>query len=372
MLSLRHVDYRTDRGELVAAWEKALRRCRSATVFQTPQWILPWYRNAPGRQAPLAVVASDHDGPVGIAPLVIQTGYAARVIRLASTGVSDYLDFVVAQGFERQFGASLMAFLEGIRWDLLDLQQVPEGSIAARQVMQAAVERGFTLHTQVQEVCPSVPLPDSWREFRASLSKSMRQNVDYYPRMALRRLGARIQGPDSDGAGHLERIMALHQARWRRRWLPGSFGSRRVQDFHREVADGMSQRGSLALYTLWVNGWMGAGLYCLDYGDAVFYYSGGFHPALGRYSPGTILVAKAIGDAIERGKRRFDLLRGGEPYKYRWGARDRVNMRIRIAPKTARGAAAMRLSLLSGAAEKRARGAFASLCWRKSRPGAEQ
>lgn len=319
----------------------------------------------------LALVASDDQGPAAIAPLVAQTTPAGRVIRFASTGVSDYLDFVVARGVERQFGASLMAFLGSIRWDLLDLQQVPDNSIAARQVMEAARERGFAVQAEAQEVCPSVSLPSSWQEYRASLSKSMRQNVDYYPRMALRRLGARIHGPDSDGTGHLERVMALHQARWRRRLLPGSFSSQRVQDFHREVAQGMRQRGSLAVYTLWVDGWMGAGLYCLDYGDAVFYYSGGFHPALARYSPGTILVARAIADAIGRGKRRFDLLRGGEPYKYRWGARDRNNVRIRIAPRTAAGAAAMRLSLLSGAAEKRARNAFARVWWHKSHPGAE-
>jgi len=370
MLCLRHVDCRRRPGHLVAAWEGVLQRCPSATVFQTPEWILPWWRHLSGTRVPLTLVASSADGPVAIAPLALQRAAAGRVVRFAATGVSDYLDFVVAQGHEREFAQSLFPFLADIRCDLLDLQQVPEHSPCAREIVQAARERGLRVHTEAQEICPAIPLPDTWDDYRAGLGKSMRENVSYYPRMVAKRLGARIEGPDSDGIERLDQVMALHQARWRRRLLPGSFFSRRVQHFHREVAQGMSRRGALAVYSLWVDGWAGAGLYCFEHGDTVFYYSGGFHPALARYSPGTVLVARAIADAIARGKRRFDLLRGAEPYKYRWGAQDRVNMRIRIAAPTVSGATAMRLSMLSGTAEKRGRKLFARLYWRKSHAGA--
>lgn len=44
-------------------------------------------------------------------------------------------------------------------------------------------------------------------------------------------------------------------------------------------------------------------------------------------SPGTILFAHAIEDAVREGAHEMDLLRGGEPYKFGWGAEPRFNQR---------------------------------------------
>jgi CelD/BcsL family acetyltransferase involved in cellulose biosynthesis len=39
-------------------------------------------------------------------------------------------------------------------------------------------------------------------------------------------------------------------------------------------------------------------------------------------SPGIVAIAMCIEDAIKRGIRRFEFLRGNEAYKYRFGGRD--------------------------------------------------
>ena len=57
-------------------------------------------------------------------------------------------------------------------------------------------------------------------------------------------------------------------------------------------------------------------------GRTIFYLSG-FDPAFARYSPGKLVVAHAIEQAITRdAARAFDFLRGAEAYKYAWGAVD--------------------------------------------------
>jgi len=38
----------------------------------------------------------------------------------------------------------------------------------------------------------------------------------------------------------------------------------------------------------------------------------------------------AITSAISAGAEEWDLLRGGEAYKYLWGAEDRENLKIRV------------------------------------------
>ena len=45
-------------------------------------------------------------------------------------------------------------------------------------------------------------------------------------------------------------------------------------------------------------------------------YNSGFDPAHAALSPGLVLLARVVRDAIERGMRRFDFLRGEERYKY--------------------------------------------------------
>ena len=53
-------------------------------------------------------------------------------------------------------------------------------------------------------------------------------------------------------------------------------------------------------------------------------YASGFDPAFAARSPGALVIARAIEAAHEAGARRYDFLRGGEAYKYEWGARDDV------------------------------------------------
>jgi CelD/BcsL family acetyltransferase involved in cellulose biosynthesis len=49
-------------------------------------------------------------------------------------------------------------------------------------------------------------------------------------------------------------------------------------------------------------------------------YNSGFDPDARAMSPGVVLIARTIEDAITRGFRRYDFLRGEEPYKYGFGA----------------------------------------------------
>jgi CelD/BcsL family acetyltransferase involved in cellulose biosynthesis len=77
----------------------------------------------------------------------------------------------------------------------------------------------------------------------------------------------------------------------------------------------------------------------VDYGflhaRRAYYYLGGFDPEAAKVSPGTLVVAHAIEEAIREGACEFDFLRGQEPYKYKWGAHDRPCFR-RVIRREAR------------------------------------
>jgi CelD/BcsL family acetyltransferase involved in cellulose biosynthesis len=93
----------------------------------------------------------------------------------------------------------------------------------------------------------------------------------------------------------------------------------------------------LRLYGLRLGGAAVAALYAMQAHGRAYYYAGGFDPALGALSPGTMAVGHAIEEAVREGCREFDFLRGREGYKYRWGAEDRPTYRRCLWPPAGGG-----------------------------------
>jgi CelD/BcsL family acetyltransferase involved in cellulose biosynthesis len=60
------------------------------------------------------------------------------------------------------------------------------------------------------------------------------------------------------------------------------------------------------------------------------FYITGFDKRYATFSPGTVIVAHAIREAICNGYRVFDFLRGDEPYKFSLGAELRQTENVTI------------------------------------------
>ena len=69
---------------------------------------------------------------------------------------------------------------------------------------------------------------------------------------------------------------------------------------------------------------------CFDAGSHLYMYNSGYNPAYSNLSVGIVSKALVLQWAIEHGKTGLDFLRGDEPYKYEWGARDEPIQRLLI------------------------------------------
>jgi CelD/BcsL family acetyltransferase involved in cellulose biosynthesis len=98
-----------------------------------------------------------------------------------------------------------------------------------------------------------------------------------------------------------------------------------VRAFHREAAHGFCEAGMLRLYRLWIAGAVVGVYYGFHCNGSAYAYLGGFEPDMPRLSPGAQLLHHAIRQAVTDGAHEFHFLRGGESYKYAWGAVDRFN-----------------------------------------------
>jgi CelD/BcsL family acetyltransferase involved in cellulose biosynthesis len=124
----------------------------------------------------------------------------------------------------------------------------------------------------------------------------------------------------------LDDLFRLHEKRWQERGEEGVLADPGVREFHREAARAFSKAGMLRLYRLRIGGTAAGIYYGFHRKDRAYAYLGGFAPEMTRLSLGAQLLDHAIRAAIAEGAREFHFLRGGESYKYAWGAVDRLNI----------------------------------------------
>ena len=345
---------------LEAEWRALAASCPAATVFQTFEWNAAWWKHfgrVPGRALRVITFRDSAGALVGLAPLMTSFWYATPLRRLSflGTGTSDYLDVLAQPGREPEVIQSLYRYLETTRgWQIADFQQLREGSLLRQHAPPP--DSSLTALDVPGEACPYLALPGAWDMLLQGLGKKTRANIGYYDR-GLQKVYAVEADPvrDPDALDdEMSRLFELHQRRWNQRWLPGVFGGRRVQAFHRDAARRLLERGWLRLFSLKLDGMTQASLYCFAFGDRMCYYQGGFEPTLSRLSLGTVLTARAMQTAIGEGREVFDFLRGDEPYKAKWTGASRTNLR-RIVTRTQSPATAMarRVSVWEDRVERR-------------------
>jgi CelD/BcsL family acetyltransferase involved in cellulose biosynthesis len=110
-----------------------------------------------------------------------------------------------------------------------------------------------------------------------------------------------------------------------------AFMTAEMESFFRTMAAAMSQAGLLRPSVMELDGVPVAALMVFDYGGTVYLYNSSFDRRYSSLSVGVLSKALCIKDSIERGRRRFDFLRGGEQYKYHLGGREVPLYRCQIA-----------------------------------------
>ena len=145
----------------------------------------------------------------------------------------------------------------------------------------------------------------------------------------------------ADAVADLGAFIDLHQRRWGDDGLvPDTPGGAQSRVFIRRLfelfgerstaADAIPQDPSLHLAFLEVGGRRVAAAVFFETPGALLYYNAGVDPDARDLSPGVVLLERLVRRAIERGKCKVDLMRGDEPYKYEWGARDEPIQRLLV------------------------------------------
>lgn len=315
-------------------WWTLWRLSATATPFQSPAWLIPWWRHFhPGE---LFTVAARREGRlVGLAPFYLETGPLGRRLLPVGISLSDYHDVLLDPACGREAGAALIAAMarEGRRWDAWEWEDLPPGSAALSLPVPEGCDE--VLERQ-QTACPVLALPEGLPNLLSALPSTKRRKLNLARNRATRRGGVSIERADQKNAApFLDTLLHLHGARWASRGEEGLAADERVPRFRREAAPGLLAAGLLRLYVLRIGGEVAAAYEGFVHRGRAYAYFTGFDPAFAFESPGAILFAHAWQEALDEGVREIHFLRGREPYKYDWGAVDRWNSKRTFRHRTA-------------------------------------
>lgn len=314
--------------KLSVEWNVLLKRSITDTPFSTFEWHQNWW----GAYHPGDLwVLSFRDGNnevQGIASFFIESDeQGKRIVHFVGCeDVTDYLDILVDKMHHEAVYESLADALIEHRnlYDVLDLCNIPAESPTCTQFAEILQAKGFDVSVTLQEVCPVVPLPETFDDYLQMLDKKQRKEIQRKLRKA-NGLSDSIHWYMVNGSHDLEteidkflQLMAASHPE-KAQFLEDQ---QHVQ-FFKTLVPAAHQAGWLQMNFLEVAGEPVAAYVNFDYNNKILVYNSGLEPTkAANLSPGIVLLSYNIEHAIEHKREEFDFLRGDEQYKYRMGGQN--------------------------------------------------
>lgn len=325
-------------GSLRAEWELLLDEDPAATVFHSPRYLETWHQ-ALGQRATPRIRTVHRDGRlIGLVPEAHEregspTGPIEVVRFLGGTEVTDYLG-PISRPEDRDdvAGAFLEALAADRDWDELVLGGLADDTGWPRTLLLHADRLGLTVIEESREdVCPVVDVTDGFDAYLGALPGKQRHELRRKARKLARDVGEVrvVEVPVDRIEDQLDVFFGM--ATETETDKGGFFAKDDMRGFFRALAAEFAADRVFRLHLLMVAGQPGAATVSLVHGREWGLYNSAFDQTLRHLAPGMVLVSELIRTAADEGRRVFDLLRGDEPYKYRFGARDRPLTRITIA-----------------------------------------
>jgi CelD/BcsL family acetyltransferase involved in cellulose biosynthesis len=318
---------------LAAEWD-SLHDASESSVFQSYPWLRGWWRHFGehfARRELHLVTIREQGELIGILPAFVQLHRlnalaSTRTLRFIGKGISDSLDVIVRPEKEGTVASILANHIAGIAGtlDAIELTEIPDNSVLRHRVVGELASRGLKTTLEICDNCPRLTLGVDWEQTLAQTSGDFRRKL----RARERRLHEHaaiefetIGSPESLDAA-MDDFIALHQERLTNKVGRGVYCEERMEHFHREVCAEFLAKSWLLLTFKKMDGKrVFANCYYL-HKNHVYCHLGGATEVgeAWNHSPGLVLESHCIREALRRGARIYDFLRGTESYKFRFGS----------------------------------------------------
>lgn len=275
-----------------------------------------------------------HDGPrlVAVLPLfreVIRPGGVwLRTVRvLGCDYTTGTIGLAVEPAYAERFAGMLLGRLsQAGPWDILQIAGLRSYATVVEPITQACAGSSHvqTVIAGRQDAWLTMfHLPRTYEGFLASLSSKVRSDTRRRERRLTESHEVEIceaEAPEEVGPA-MDALIRLHQKRWTGRGKPGQLRDPSVQQFHRELARRLAEKGQLVLLTLKVDGQILSVGYGYRFGGRTHSLMVGhsYDEPWQEYGLGRIMHCHLICHAIEHGSCELEDGRGVFDYKLRLG-----------------------------------------------------
>ena len=230
------------------------------------------------------------------------------------------MDVIVAPGRGEGFFQHLIPYLEQQGITHLDLGALRADSIVFSHLLAAAKHFNYEVLCEPEDVSMELELPPTWEAFLNGLTGKERHEI----KRKLRRLSEaarinfRVVERKTEVSQQIDTFFELFKLN---RSDKSDFMTAQRVSFFRSLAEALAEARILKLFFLDLDDRPAAAVMCFDYNSTVYLYNNGYDERYRSLSVGLLSKVLTIQNSIERGKIKYDFLKGTEVYKKRLGGK---------------------------------------------------
>ena len=351
-----HIDVITEYEDFLAlkeTWNSLYEKDPDAQFFLSWTFLSTYIRRYEGGWFILAARLGPKGSPyVALLPLRMRTRMSKKTgqfhneINMAGNYAADYTGIICAPEFADRAIPALAKHLRKMHWTKLHLENLRMSERRLRLFLKNLADERLDIRkmTRVNKVdnvnnckCPSLDLPESWDAY-------LEQKLGSNTRQKFRRFLRRVESSDEFRITHadastIDRDIGILLEFWRVKWTPrkGNLVPGLLKS-NRTLFKNAFASGTLFLPILWHGDkpLCALAFFVDPVKRAMLFHMTGRDETADVIPSGMVLHAYCIRRAIEQGFRTYDFLRGDEPYKYTFAAKDTVINCVLVQTKTGR------------------------------------
>src|SRR6185312_8105689 len=323
MIELETIDQLSRFKEIEPEWLSFANTVPGLTPFQLPAWQLTWWDHYGSGE--LHVMAfRDRNSMVGLVPAFLHSWKGKRQMTLIGSGISDYLDPAISPNYNEAVVTCLRDHLQSIDYDVCDWQDLSRNT--PLQLLRTDKSYAFEIAPGVP--CTEIRVSGSFEDFWQARSKDLRRNVRRYGDRAGASGELQFDATSEADLDLVEALVRLHAARWEKEGQPGMVAANGSAEFLKKVFPRLARAGMLLLFSMRYKRKIAAVIAAFPYRRILYSYLSAFDPEAEHFGFGRALLFEALRYSHENHYSAWNFLRGSEPYKYSWGAKDIPRCRL--------------------------------------------
>lgn len=310
-------------------------RIHEFTIFQDSSWIKSWweYKKSCKTIHPYIIEVKEGMNTIAVIPLYsYKATWSFTVIRPIGLGMADYLVPIISKKYdvEEIFNLVIKKLTEDRGyWDCIVWSDLPGDSIYNKLFSERLTD-DFKIIDKVKTVdCPYIRLNLNMEQAETGLNHKYVKKILFKQRKLIRQKGTYLYQrviKETDIDPVMNKLFELHQRKWNGTESSSKYNNQKEREYALLTAKKLFQHNLLHLSYLEINKQIIAVHFGMIDGSRFYFYIPSFDTEFGKYSAGQLLIYHLILDAGKEGCQYFDFLKGGEAYKYKWGAIKKHNV----------------------------------------------